>query len=144
MHQLLKDVLSELRTITTIDLAHKATSLLEKLLWALIGIIGTVWFFYFIGIQFKLWAQHPYLVIKGDFQLADINYPAITFCSKGSTKYAIAERLGNYIDSSKVRVKDFPVKLLLFYAASFSGSQDHIYYNDCEGDSGCKVGFVKY
>ena len=108
----------ELRNITTIDLAFQAKNILEKILWAIIGIIGTVWVFYFIGVQFKFWAQHPYLVTKGDFKLADITYPAITICSKGSTKYGIAERLGNYIDSSKVRVKDFPVNLLLLYAAS--------------------------
>ena len=38
------------------------------------------------------------LVTKGHIKLSDINYPAITMCSKGSTKYALAERLGNYFD----------------------------------------------
>ena len=138
----MEKVWKELRNITTIDLAFQAKNILEKILWVIIGIIGTVWVFYFIGVQFKFWAQHPYHVTKGDFKLADINYPAITICSKGSTKYGIAERLGNYIDSSKVRVKDFPVKLLLLYAASFTDFQDHYYYDEC--DAGCKVGLEEY
>ena len=140
----MEKVWKELRNITTIDLAFQAKNILEKILWVIIGIIGTVWVFYFIGVQFKFWAQHPYHVTKGDFKLADINYPAITICSKGSTKYGIAERLGNYIDSSKVRLKDFPVKLLLLYAASFTDFQNHYYYGECDtGDTGCKVGFEK-
>ena len=137
----MEKVWKELRNITTIDLAFQAKNILEKTLWAIIGIIGTVWVFYFVGIQFKLWEQHPSLVTKIDYELADVSYPAITVCSKGSTKYAIAERLGNYIDSSKGRVKDFPVKLLLLYAASFTDFQDHYYYDEC--DTGCKVGFEK-
>ena len=140
----MEKVWKELRNITTIDLAFQAKNILEKILWAIIGIIGTVWVFYFVGIQFELWEQHPSLVTKIDYELADVSYPAITVCSKGSTKYAIAERLGNYIDSSKVRLKDFPVKLLLLYAASFTDFQDHHYYGECDtGDTGCKVGFEK-
>ena len=37
-------------------------------------------------------------MIKGDFETTDLKYPAVTICPKISTKYAIAERLGNYID----------------------------------------------
>ena len=35
-------ILDELRNITTIDLAHKAANILEKTLWASIGIVGTL------------------------------------------------------------------------------------------------------
>ena len=46
-----KEVLVELRNITTIDLACKTSNLLEKILWSLIGIIGTIWAAYFVTLQ---------------------------------------------------------------------------------------------
>ena len=46
-----KEVLVELRKITTIDLACKSANRLEKLLWTLIGITGTIWAVYFITLQ---------------------------------------------------------------------------------------------
>ena len=42
------DIVAELRNIRTINLAHKAANLGEKILWALIGIIGTAWAIYFM------------------------------------------------------------------------------------------------
>ena len=50
---LYKEVLVELRNITTIDLACKTSNLLEKTLWSLIGIIGTIWAVYFVTLQVK-------------------------------------------------------------------------------------------
>ena len=49
-----KEVLVELRKITTIDLASKSANLLEKLLWTLIGITGTLWAAYFITLQVSI------------------------------------------------------------------------------------------
>ena len=49
-----KEVLVELRKITTIDLASKSANLLEKLLWTLIGITGTIWAAYFITLQVSI------------------------------------------------------------------------------------------
>ena len=46
-----KELFVELRNITTVDLTYKAANLLEKILWAFIGIIGTVWAVYFITVQ---------------------------------------------------------------------------------------------
>ena len=46
-----REVLVELRNITTIDLACKTSNLLEKILWSLIGIIGTIWAVYFVTLQ---------------------------------------------------------------------------------------------
>ena len=36
--------------------------------------------------------------LKGEVHLSELKYPAITVCSKDSVKYALAERLGNYLD----------------------------------------------
>ena len=46
-----KELFAELRSIKTIDLAYKTTNFLEKLLWILIGTIGTVWVVYFVAFQ---------------------------------------------------------------------------------------------
>ena len=94
----LQMIFDELRNITTVDLAYKAGCFLEKLLWVTIGIIGTIWAFVFIESQFELWNESPWLTTRAHVPLAQLQYPAITFCSDGATKYAIAERLGNYIN----------------------------------------------
>ena len=44
----------ELRNITTVDLVYKTSNILERILWALIGIIGTLWAVYFITLQVGL------------------------------------------------------------------------------------------
>ena len=97
----LQIIFDELRNITTVDLVYNARCFFEKLLWATIGIIGTIWAFVFFESQFKLWNESPWLTTRAHVHLSEVQYPAITFCSDGSTKYAIAERLGNYIDPLK-------------------------------------------
>ena len=42
--------------------------------------------------------ENPLIAIRGDIDLSEVEYPAITICSEQTTKYAFAERLGNYID----------------------------------------------
>ena len=44
------------------------------------------------------WEENASVMIKGHSKKAELKYPAVTICPKVSTKYAIAERLGNYID----------------------------------------------
>ena len=51
MKMFYKEVLVHLRNIITIDLACKTSNLLEKTLWSLIGIIGTIWAVYFVTLQ---------------------------------------------------------------------------------------------
>ena len=97
----LQIIFDELRNITTVDLVYNARCFFEKLLWATIGIIGTIWAFVFFESQFKLWNESPWLTTRAHVHLSEVKYPAITFCSDGATKYAIAERLGNYIDPLK-------------------------------------------
>ena len=46
-------------------------------------------------------------MIQGNTETIDLKYPAVTICPKVSTKYGIAERLGNYIDPN-----DLPDKVL--------------------------------
>ena len=51
MTTFLKELLAGIRTITTVELAYKASNLFEKALWTLIGISGTIWAMYFITFQ---------------------------------------------------------------------------------------------
>ena len=37
-------------------------------------------------------------MIQGNVEKTDLKYPAVTLCPKVSSRYGIAERLGNYID----------------------------------------------
>ena len=98
----LQIIFDELRNITTVDLVYNARCCFEKLLWATIGIIGTIWAFVFFESQFKLWNESPWLTTRAHVHLSQLQYPAITFCSDGATKYAVAERLGNYIDPTSM------------------------------------------
>ena len=50
----------------------------------------------------KLSQDGASVLIQGDPETTELKYPAVTICPKISTKYAIAERLGNYIDPLKL------------------------------------------
>ena len=131
-----KEVYVELRRITTIDLVSKSSNLLEKLLWSLIGIIGTIWAVYFITLQviqlysitnFSIiflqvttflkvisWDESPSVLIQGNIETTDLKYPAVTICPKVSTRYGIVERLGNYINPLNL-----PAKSLALFSSSY-------------------------
>ena len=65
-NKILKESLvNELKGITTIGLALQAPNILEKALWLLIGLTGTIWAFYFIGLQFQLWNDDASIMTKG-------------------------------------------------------------------------------
>ena len=65
-NKILKESLvNELKGITTIGLAWQAPNILEKTLWLLIGFTGTIWAFYFIGLQFQLWNDDASIMTKG-------------------------------------------------------------------------------
>ena len=95
-------ILEELRTIGTVDLACKATNILEKALWIAILMTGTLWAVYFISLSLIDLQKDHTIVSKGSVRLNELNYPAITVCSEVSPKYAIAEQLGNFFDTEKV------------------------------------------
>ena len=98
----LKDVTNELKEIKTIDLASKATISLEKIFWFVVGVAGIIWATWFIPNQFKIWMNNPKVVMKDDVRLQELEYPAVTIVTPGTSKYGIAERIGNYIDPKNV------------------------------------------
>ena len=92
------EALTQIKDITTVGLACRATSILEKMFWILLGLGGFGWCVHFIVGQFFIWSENPFIIQKSELELNEINYPALTICSQYSTRYAVAERLGNYID----------------------------------------------
>ena len=109
-----KKISDGLKTIATIDLTCKSASILERIFWVSLGICGTVWAIYFIMLLF--YDENPIIMRKGNIPLTQLTYPAVTICPKSSTKYAVAERLGNYIDPEvklPEELKSLRMKLLL-------------------------------
>ena len=141
----------ELRNIGSIDLTCKATNFLEKFLWISFGLVGIAWFvFFMIGV---IEDENHLTSIREDIKLKDVNYPAITICSDSTTKYALAERLGNYINPNL----DLPDKLnslikkFIDNIDNTTGSSKYFknYNMECQGYSGksvsssaCEVNYV--
>ena len=142
------ELFDELRTITTLDLAYKASSILEKILWILIGITGTIWAVYYINQAFISWEESPSVIIQGNLNSTNLKYPAVTICPKFSNKYGIAERLGNFIDPHnlpeellKMRHNFFMCATRLYKLQPSAGKKE---YNErCiaseDKDIGCQV-----
>ena len=77
-------------------MAFQARNIVEVFLWISLGIAGIAWIMYIMNMVIK--DENPLTAIRGDIDLSDVDYPAITICSEQTTKYAFAERLGNYFD----------------------------------------------
>ena len=60
------------------------------------------------------WEKSPLVLIQDNIDEKLLKYPAVTICPKVSTKYGIAERLGNYIDPNKLPEKALLLKKELF------------------------------
>ena len=95
------DVVSELRNITTVNLIANATSIIEKILWALIAICGTLFIYDVVYVQLENWRDNPTLITMEMKDLSEMPLPSMTFCHKGLQKYGPVERLANIIDSNK-------------------------------------------
>ena len=99
-------ILQELKSITTIDLTSKAANYLEKLFWVVMGIFGVIWAIYFTALVIK--DENPIIKTIQDKALTDTEKPAITICPHGSTKFTVAERLGNFLSTKN----DMPIEIL--------------------------------
>ena len=91
----------ELRNITTLNLIANATNCLEKIIWASIAILGTLFIYEVMFIQLENWRIDPTLMTKEMKKLSDMPLPSLTFCHKGFQKYGVVERLANLIDPGK-------------------------------------------
>ena len=68
----------------------------------------------FLKLQVLSWELNASVLIQGDTDAIDLKYPAVTICPKVSTKYGIAERLGNYIDPNNLPDKALSLKKEIF------------------------------
>lgn len=91
----------ELTNITSLNLIANAKSILEKILWALIAICGSLFIYDVVYIQLENWRTNPILATKEIKKLSDMPLPAVAFCHKGLVKYGPVERLANFIDPDK-------------------------------------------
>ena len=139
------NILVGIKEVKSIGLASKAPNCLEKLLWIFVGIFGLGWSVYFLSNQFLMWNDNPIIVKKVDVKLNEINYPAMTICSRSSTRYAIAERLGNHIDPENIpedlisllkRIKMCPLNCTL--------DPDEECFDGYKGNSGTVQNFKQY
>ena len=88
------------------------------------------------------WELNASVLIQGDTDAIDLKYPAVTICTKVSTKYGIAERLGNYIDPNNLPDKAMLLKREMFKCSLDSPSDidknyADIYFVEYDSDSGC-------
>ena len=92
-------VTNEFKGIKSLDLLSKAANMLEKLIWGVVFIFGMFWASYFLIYETQSWQGAPSVIRWQNLNLSEIQSPAITFCSQTSTKFAIAEQLGNYLNA---------------------------------------------
>ena len=94
----------------------------------------------------KLWEHGATVLIQGNSQKIDLKYPAVTVCPQYSSKYGIAERLGNYIDSDQLPERLLPLKREFFKSAlsnkvlspsEISNNYDDNKWIENSYDSGC-------
>ena len=116
--QKLQQFFNEIKSIKAIDLACKGANVFERIFWIIIGFTGFAWAFWFIPDQVQLWNDNPSMITQDNVELSDIEYPAITIVPPGSTKYAIAERLGNYL--SPENIPDGVSKMIDIYLKCFT------------------------
>ena len=116
----------ELTNITTLNLITSSGSMLEKILWAMVAIGGTIFIYNVVDLQLDNWRDNPALVTKVTRKLADMPLPAVTFCPKAMQKYGLVERLGNYIDPEKKVPKEVVAIRNEFLKVHFQKMKDHI------------------
>ena len=93
-------VTPELKGVATIDLACKAESIVGKLFWSSLGVLGIVWAIYFVSII--VLDENSLVTSIAEVSLMEVNKPALTMCSKSSARSAFVERLGNFLDSKQL------------------------------------------
>ena len=119
-----KDLVEEILNIRTFELTKTAANIIERIIWILIAIAGTIWFISFMVSQFTLWNNHKTVVSKAELKLSDIDYPSVSVCSKSANKYGIVEKLGNNLNP-KTKLN---VEFLMWWKekALFCSLENHI------------------
>ena len=61
-------------------MAFQARNIVEVFLWISLGIVGIAWIMYIMNMVIK--DENPLTAIRGDIDLSEVEYPAITICSE--------------------------------------------------------------
>ena len=121
--------------ITSLKLTFEASAIIEKLIWICFAILGSTYFVYLIISQVTSWEKHSVLASKWYYPISEIDFPAVTFCTRANTKYAIAERIGNSVDlnSEIVKEKFLPLRNVLIQNVIKEGANkaENNYHSDC-------------
>ena len=94
----LEKLKEEFFNVRIFELIKTSSYIIEKVFWFLIFLSVTIWFFYFTSTQSVIRHQNSMVSSNANLKLSDVNYPAISFCSRAANKYGIAERFGNYLN----------------------------------------------
>ena len=124
-----KEWFDELKNIRTVELTLATKNFLERIFWIILGITGIAWAFYFLPSNFEIWKKNQPIINKANVNLSQIKHPAITITAPGTTKYAIAERLGNYVNPEKIPEELRELRNLIFNCANGDSSDDRKNYD---------------
>lgn len=108
-----RELFDELKNVRTLELINSAKNIVAKLLWATLGITGIFWAFYFVPNNYDVWRNNPSIISRASMNLSELKYPALSIATPGSTKYAIAERLANFIKPNSLPSKLREIRSLL-------------------------------
>ena len=77
-------------------------------------------------------------MVIGYESISDIDFPAVTFCTRTNSKYAITERIGNALnlDSGFTKKYILPLRneIIEYDVDDDSSSPEYSYFSDCLGD----------
>ena len=137
------EIPSIFRSIVSIDFTFKAPNIVEKIIWATIGIVGLFWVAYFV--TYLVTHKNPITITSTDVKLSDLKYPAITICPKTANKFAIVERLGNYLNENSKELKNllkiFALAITFLSKSTKNIAEDKYTKQSCkiENNDVCKV-----
>ena len=123
--------------IVSLKQAVEASRWIEKLIWIFLGVVGSAYFAYLLLSQVNSWDENSILFSKQQRSINEIDFPAVTFCPQGNTKYAIAERIGNAMnrESRFVKEKLLPLKndlmKMKFWKENYGNKDTSRYHEQC-------------
>ena len=125
--------------ILSIKLASEASAIIEKLIWISFAILGSTYFGYLLLSQVESWDEHSVMTNKGYESISNVDYPAVTFCTRSNTKYAIMERIGNTLglDSEFTKKHILPLRndIIEDDMNEYSANPKLYYNNECLGNN---------
>ena len=89
--------------IGSIQFSIEAQNVFERVFWIAFTFVGTIFVCHLLDIQASSW--NSFIISQKYMDLSKIDFPAVTFCSRGATKYSIVERLGNLLDPNADEIK---------------------------------------